>query len=342
MAIGTFQIPITSLLIIIFCLLVLSGFFSAIEIALFSFRKTRLAILVKQRNKRAILIEHIMKEPEKLLGTILVGNNIVAILISVLGTTVSLVLWGEKGVWVAFVSITFLLVMFGEIIPKVFASQFWESFTFACIRPISIIIWLLYPIVMIFSFFSNIFFHLFGIRIEYKKPFITKDELKHIVDMAKDTGHLKKDEVTLLEKVFAFHDRMAKEVMVPKSKIITLDINLPQDEMLKIITKGHFTRIPIYEGNPDNIIGILHTKEFVNIAFYKDLIVIQDLLRKPYFVLEEKKISEILRELQRQHLHLAVVKNAQDKVIGIITIEDILEEIVGEIMDEYEIPPRPK
>lgn len=336
MEIDLSQVPTLSLLIIIFCLLILSAFFSGAEIALFSFRRTRLVMLVKQGHKTARLIERVMKRPQRLLGTILVGNNIVAILISVLGTTLSLTVFGKKGIWIAFGGITFLLVLFGEIIPKLIASQFWEKFAFAAIRPLWLLMRLLYPLVSFFSLLSNIFFRLFGVKIEYKRPFITKDELRHIVTLSKEKGYLKKDEVTLLENVFAFHDRLVKEVMFPRNQIIALDINLPPDEMSRIITESHRTRLPVYNHNLDNIIGVLHTKEYLNVLCYQDTVKVQDLLRPPYFTTEKAKISELLRELQKKHLHLAVVKDKEDKISGIITIEDMLEEIVGEIRDEHE------
>lgn len=336
MEIDLSQIPVLSSLIIIFCLLVISAFFSGAEIALFTFRKTRLLMLVRQGNKTARLIDRMMKRPQRVLGTILVGNNIVAILISILGTTLSLNLFGKNGIWIAFLGITFLLVLFGEIIPKVIASQFWEKFAFAAVRPIWTLMKLLYPIVTFFSFLSNTLFRLFGVRIKYKRPFITKDELQHIVTLSKETGHLKKDEVTLLENVFAFQDRLVKEVMFPRKQMVALDINLAPDEMSRRITEGHHTRLPVYDGTLDNIIGVLHTKEYLNVLCYKNTVKIQDLLRPTYFTTEKTKISELLRELQKQHLHLAVVKDKEGKVSGIITIEDILEEIVGEIRDEYE------
>lgn len=294
-------------------------------------------MLVRQGNKTAILIERIMKRPERLLGTILVGNNIVAITVSIMGTALSIRLFGEKGVWVALGGVTFLLVLFGEIIPKVVASQFWEGFAFTAVRPIWLFMKLLYPLVAFFSVLSNIFFHLFGVKIEYKRPFITKDELRHIVDLSKEAGHLKKEEVTLLENIFAFHDRSVKEVMLPREQIVAVDINLPADKMLQIVAGSHRTRLPVYEGNLDNIIGIVHTKEYLNLLCYQDVVHVQDLLRPVYFTDESKKISELLRELQQKHLHLAVVKNQNTQIAGVITIEDILEEIVGEIRDEHEM-----
>ena len=195
-------LPPVSILIIIAGLLILSACFSATEIAMFSFRKTKLAMLVKQQNPTAILIQKILSEPDKLLGTILIGNNIVNTSASVLATALALHFFGENGIFVAMVVMTFILIQFSEVMPKVLASQYWERFSFAMARPIRILYYIFYPINMLISAVSRLLLKPFNIKIQHRKPMITKEELKHIVSLSTESGHLQEAETFLLMNIF--------------------------------------------------------------------------------------------------------------------------------------------
>ena len=328
-------LPPVSILIIIAGLLILSACFSATEIAMFSFRKTKLAMLVKQQNPTAILIQKILSEPDKLLGTILIGNNIVNTSASVLATALALHFFGENGIFVAMVVMTFILIQFSEVMPKVLASQYWERFSFAMARPIRILYYIFYPINMLISAVSRLLLKPFNIKIQHRKPMITKEELKHIVSLSTESGHLQEAETFLLMNIFEFTDRLVNEVMIPKEKMTALDINLSPEKIMEFITEKHFTRIPVYEDSVDNIVGILHTKDYFNVVCYKDIIATVDLLRKPIFVSEKTRISELLKEFQKKHSYMAIVRDDDNKTIGLITMENILEQIVGEIKDEH-------
>lgn len=328
-------LPPLSILIIIFCLLILSACFSASETAMFSFRKTRLAMLVKNGNKTAIAIQKTLAEPERLLGTILIGNNTVNTSASVLATALALFLFGEKGIFITMIVMTLFLIQFCEVMPKVIASQYWEKTSFALVRPMRILYHIFHPLNMIISFITKMVLKPFNIKIQHRQPIITKEELKHIVDMSTQSGHLEEDETFLLQNVFEFTDRIVSEVMLPKEKIVAVDMNQSPEKLMEFITDKHFTRIPVYEENIHNIVGILHTKDYFNVVCYKDIIVLADLLRKPMFVSEKTRISELLKEFQKKHLHLAIVKNDANETVGIITLENILEQIVGEIRDEH-------
>ncbi|HLD36233.1 MAG TPA: CNNM domain-containing protein [Planctomycetota bacterium] len=328
-------LPPASIMVIIAGLLILSACFSATEIAMFSFRKTKLAMLVKQQNKTAILIQKILSEPDKLLGTILIGNNIVNTSASVLATALALHFFGENGIFVAMVAMTLILIQFSEVMPKVLASQYWERFSFAMARPIRILYYIFYPINMLISAVSRLVLRPFNIKIQHRKPMITKEELKHIISLSTESGHLRESETFLLMNVFEFTDRLVSEVMIPKEKIAALDINLPPDKVMNLIMERHYTRIPVYEGVVDNIIGILHIKDYFNVVCYKDIIAMVDLLRKPFFVSEKARISELMKEFQKRHVHLAIVRDDDNKTVGLITLENILEQIVGEIRDEH-------
>jgi putative hemolysin len=328
-------LPPIAICVIILGLLILSACFSASETALFSFRKTKLAMLVKNQNKTALLIQKTLSEPDKLLGTILIGNNAVNTSASVLGTTLAIVLFGETGILIAMFVMTFVLIQFCEIMPKVLATQYWEKISFAVARPMKWFYYIFYPFNSLASFFTRLILKPFGIKIQSRQPIITKEELKHIVDMSKQSGHLQEDETFLLQNVFEFTDRLVDEVMLPKEKIVAVDINQTQEKLMEFITEKHFTRIPVYEGDINNIVGILHSKDYFNVVCYKDIIAFVDLLRKPMFVAEKTRISELLKEFQKKHLHLAIVKNDANETVGIITMENILEQIVGEIRDEH-------
>ncbi|MFH1228386.1 MAG: hemolysin family protein [Planctomycetota bacterium] len=329
------QLPLYTMLVVAIMLLPLSFFFSATEIAMFTFRKSKLAMLVKQNNKGALLINRIMQKPDKLLSTILVGNNLVNTAVTALATTIFLAWFGEKGLFISMAVTTFVLIEFCEILPKVIASQYWERFAFAFARPIYLFSFLLYPFIHLFSGMTRIATYIFNIKIQYRKPMITKEEIKHIVELSSEAGHLRSDEVTFLQNVLKFTDQIISDVMVPRDKIVALDINIKPEDATRFVTEKHYTRIPVYEGDLNNIVGILHTKDYFNVICYQNLIVLYDLLREPFFVSEEEKISDVLKKLQKDRVHLAVVRNNENKVTGLVTIENILEEIVGNITEEY-------
>jgi len=180
-----------------------------------------------------------------------------------------------------------------------------------------------YPFVALFSLTTRFFGLLLGIKIKYSKPLITKEELRHTVDIARETGNLKENEAIILQNLFKFTDRTVQEVMLPRNKVDILSISAPTNQILNTITEKHHTRIPIYEDSPDNIVGILYTKDFLHIVCYGEggLIILQDLMRKPYVVSENRKISEVLNELQKNRVHLAIVKDERGKFSGIITLK---------------------
>ncbi|MDI6733086.1 MAG: CNNM domain-containing protein [Planctomycetota bacterium] len=328
-------LPPFSVSVIIICLLILSACFSATEIAMFSFRKTKLAMLVKQQNKTAMLIQKTLSEPEKLLGTILIGNNIVNTSASILATALALNFFGEKGIFIAMVVMTFFLIQFCEVMPKVIASQYWEGVSFALARPMKILYYLFYPINLLVSLVTRTILRPFNIKIQRRKPIITKEELKHIVGMSTESGHLQETETFLLLNVFEFTDRLVNEVMIPTDKVAAIEINMPPEKVMDYITERHFTRIPVYEKDINNVIGVLHSKDYFNVIYYKNIIALIDLLRKPFLVSDKMRISELLKEFQKQRLHMAIVRDDENRTVGVITLENILEQIVGEIRDEH-------
>ena len=324
---------IVFMLALFFVLLFASAFFSLTETALFSINKVRLDFLIKQKNKKAISIFNIINEPDKLLSTLLTGNNIVNTVVSTIGTTLSIYYLHEWGVIMAPLIVATILLLFSETFPKVLATQYPETLSLWIIKPYEWIRWILSPIVALIMYITYLFFNLFGIKIEYKKTIFNRDEVKHIIKESGETGTLEGDEHKMLHRVFEFNDKLTCEVMVPVQKIVSINAEMCSNDIIRVVMEAGFTRYPVYRDNIDNIIGFIHAKTLINMMVNNPLFILEDLLLEPYFVSEDEKISEVLKEFQQNGLHIAVVKNINGTVIGIIQIKDILKIIFGELIE---------
>lgn len=321
------------MLFLFFVLLFVSAFFSMTETSLFSLNKVRLDFLIKQKNKKAASIYNIINEPDKLLGTILTGNNIVNTVVSTIGTTIAIFYLHEWGVILAPLIVALVLLLFGETFPKVLATQFPEQLSMWIIRPYEWIRFILSPVVSLITYITYLFFDLFGIKIEYKKTIFSREEVKHIIKASGETGVLVDGEHKLLHKVFEYNDKLAREIMVPRNKIVAINADTNRDEITRIITEEGHTRYPVYRHSLDNVIGIIHAKAIVNMLINNPLFILEDLMMQPYFVSEDKKISQILTEFQQKGLHIAIVKDTHGTVSGLIQIKDILKIIFGELRE---------
>lgn len=324
---------IVFMLVLFFVLLIVSAFFSLSETAFFSLNKTRLDFLIKQKNKRAISIFNIINEPDRLLSTILTGNNIVNTIVSTIGTTLAIYYLRKWGVILAPIIVALVLLMFSETFPKVLATQFPERLSLLIVKPYEWIRWILSPIVTLITYITYLVFNLFGIKIEYKKIIFTREEVKHIIRESGETGVLADGEHKLLHRVFELNDKFAKEIMVPRSKIAAINADMSSDDILRIVTEEGHTRYPVYRHSIDNVIGIIHSKAIINMLINNPLFVLEDLMMEPYFIPEDKEISKILVEFQQKGLHIAIVKDAQGAVSGLIQIKDILKVIFGELTE---------
>ncbi len=322
------------MLVLFFVLLIVSAFFSLSETAFFSLNKTRLDFLIKQKNKKAISIFNVISEPDRLLSTILTGNNIVNTIVSTIGTTLAIYYLREWGVILAPIIVALILLMFGETFPKVLATQFPDRLSLLIVKPYEWILWGLSPIVTLITYITYLAFNLFGIKIEYKKTIFTREEVRHIIKESGETGVLADGEHKLLHRVFELNDKFAKEVMVPRDKIVAINADMSSDDIVRIVTEEGHTRYPVYRRNIDNVIGIIHSKAIINMLINNPLFVIEDLMMEPYFVPEDKEISKILAEFQQKGLHVAIVKDTQGAVSGLIQIKDILKVIFGELTEK--------
>ena len=323
-------------IIVLIILLVLSGFFSMSETALMALSKIRIRHMVEEGVKGAKLVEKLTEDPNKLLGAILIGNNIVNILASSLATTLFVSLVGPSGVGVATAVMTVLVLIFGEITPKSIAKQKSEEVSLKVSKPINIIVKILKPFIGIFSFISSLFIRLLGGDPKATEPFITEEELRTMVGVSEEEGVLEDVEKEMIFNVFDFADSQAKDVMVQRVDIVAVDTEATYEEVLEVIKTEQFSRIPVYNQTIDDIVGVLYVKDLIIAGQNKEGFKVSDYMREPYYTFEFKKIKELFNEMKKTRNHLSVVLYEYGGTVGIVTIEDLIEEVFGDIEDEYD------
>jgi putative hemolysin len=306
------------------------------ETALMALSKIRIRHMVEEGVKGAKLIEKLTEDPSRLLGAILIGNNIANIGASALATSIALKAFGERGVGIVTIIMTILVLIFGEITPKSIAKQNSEKVALRVSNPINIIVRLFKPLVSIFTLISSLFIRLLGGDPKATEPFITEEELKTMVGVSEEEGVLEDVEKEMIFNVFEFADAQVKDVMVQRVDVIAVDVNATYDEVINIIKTEQFSRIPVYNQNIDDVIGILNVKDLIIASQSKENFNVSDYMREPYYTFEFKKITELFSEMKNTRNHMAVVLDEYGGNVGIVTIEDLIEEIVGEIEDEYD------
>lgn len=313
--------------IVLVVLIILSGFFSSAETALISISKIKARHLAKEKGQANRLILKMKEDPHRLLSTILIGNNLVNVGASAIATAISIELIANNAVGIATGVMTFLILIFGEIIPKSMATRNNIMIARLVIFPIYWCSLLFYPIILFLNFIPR----LTG-KIK-RKPNITEEELMTFVEVVEEEGEIKEEEKELIENIFEFDDTNASEIMTPRGDMFVFDIDEPMS--LKMIIKSGYTRIPVFEGDIDNIIGILNIKDlFMVQATSGGEIDVRQIMHRPYFVPEYKKLDSLLQQFKKRKQHMAIVVDEHGGISGLITLEDALEEIVGEISDE--------
>jgi putative hemolysin len=315
-------------IIVLIGLLFLSGFFSSAETALFSISRTKARHLAKNNNNRAfILIKQMKDDPHRLLSTVLIGNNIVNVGAAALATSIAIHYFTNYAIGVATGVMTFLILVFGEVLPKSIATRNNVLIARMTIYPIYWFSVLCYPILIFLNFIPK----LTG-KIK-KTPTVTEEELMTFVEVVEEEGEIKEEEKELIHNIFEFDDTNASEIMTPRGDMFVIEA----DEKLnleKIIESG-FTRIPVIEGGVDHVVGIMNIKDlFLHIITSGNEIDVRKIMTPPYFVPENKKLDKLLHQFKKRKHHLAIVIDEHGGVSGLITLEDALEEIVGEISDE--------
>lgn len=336
----------------IILLILLVGFFSASEVAVLSTRKSRMQELAEKGNRRAAVILKFQTNPENFLATVHVGAVFSLTLASGLGGILgfqylvpalaqSTTTWiSESSSWLSLaimvISIAFLVVAFGELIPKSIALRYSESIALKISAPVQLFSTIFRVPVRLLTLTSNAFLSMFRDRTNFTESRISEEEFKLMLEEGTKTGVIDKTEHELINSIFEFTDTTAKEVMIPRPDVVAIDISAPRERIVRTVLEEGYSRMPVYKDTIDNIIGVVYTKDLLGLLEHRNLIVIQDIVRPAYFVPETVKISRLMRDLQKRQLHLAIVTDEFGGTEGIVTMEDILEEIVGEIHDEYD------
>ena len=324
-------------LVILVILVALSSFFSASETALMSLNRIRIRHLVDENIKGAKLLEKLTNDPNKLLGSILIGNNIVNIGASALASSLAMKLLGDSGVALATGVMTVLVLIFGEITPKTIAKQKAEQISLRIIKIISVIVKVLTPLVFVFTQISQVFIKLLGAEPDVNESFITQEELKTMVGVSEEEGVLEEEEKEMIFNVFEFGDLQVKDVMIQRVDIVAVNVDVTYDEILEVIKQEQFSRIPVYNETIDDIVGVLNIKDLLFISDEdKKNFDIKKFMRDPFYTFEFKKVMELFAEMKKSRNHISIVLDEYGGTVGIATIEDLVEEVVGEIEDEYD------
>jgi len=327
------------LLILIICIL-LSAFFSATETAFTSLSRPKVSHMVDRRLPGSKLVKRLKEDPATLLSTVLIGNNIVNIGASVLATTIVLSItermgWGGIGTAAGIATgvMTFFILVFGEITPKTVAMRHAETIALFCAWPIFAISLILTPVAMFLAAFSRPLIYLFGGRMPEGGPFVTEEEIKMLIAAGAREGVIESEEKEMISSIFEFGETKVSEVMTPRPDIKAVEDATPIEEVIKLILETGHSRIPVYEGNIDNIIGMVYAKDLLSCTREDSL---RNYLRAALFIPESKRLDDLLHQMQAARTHVAIVVDEFGVTAGIVSMEDLVEEIVGEIHDEFE------
>jgi CBS domain containing-hemolysin-like protein len=314
-------------IVVLSVLLLLSGFFSSAETALFSISKAKAIHLAKERGYSNSLIKKMKDDPHRLLSTILIGNNIVNVGASALATAITINLVDSNAVGIATGVMTLLILIFGEIFPKSIATRNNVAIARLVIIPLYWLSILFAPVIFMLNFIPKLTGKM------KKKPQVTEEELMTFVEVVEEEGGIEEEEKELIENIFEFDDTSASEIMTPRGDMYT--INADEELNLEDVIRSGFTRIPVFESDIDHIIGILNIKDlFMQQVTSSEPVDVRKIMSEPYFVPENKKLDNLLQQFKKRKQHMAVIVDEHGGVSGLITLEDALEEIVGEIIDE--------
>lgn len=339
---------------LIFLLILINAFFASAEIAVIAARKSNIKNLAEKGNRNAGIVHQFQSNPEPFLATVQIGVTLVGAAAAAVGgaTAVeSLKPFLEKvpllapfsefiSVSVAVLVISYFSLVIGELVPKALAIKHPEPIAMAMSRPLELFSRLFRPFVNMLSLSTNLFLKPLGEKV-VPGSFISEEEIKLLLKEGREKGVFNQTEQELIHSVFEFNDISVKEVMVPRPKIHAIQIDMPSQELLKYVTENKFSRYPVYKTNFNDIVGILYFKDLLGILTLDKPVILKDLLHPAYFIPETMQVSHLLKELQRRRIQMAIVINEYGSVEGLVTMEDLVEEIVGEIQDEYDIEDRP-
>ena len=322
-------------LLILVILLALSAFFSSSETALTTVNKIRVRTLAESGVEKAVILSKVIEQQGKMLSAILIGNNIVNLSASSLLTTLTIKIFGNKAVGVATGVLTLLILVFGEITPKTLSTISAETMALRSAGIIYGLMWGLTPVIAVVNKLSLGVLMFLRVDPNKRQEMITEDELRTIVEVSHEEGVIETEEKKMINNVFDFGDSLAKDIMVPRIDMTFVDVEATYEELLDIFRKEKYTRIPVYENNTDNVIGVINVKDLLLIDDHEGFH-IRNHMRKPLFTYEYKKTAELMVEMRGTFKNIVIVLDEYGATAGLITLEDMLEEIVGELRDEFD------
>ncbi|GAA0121882.1 MAG: HlyC/CorC family transporter [Clostridium argentinense] len=341
---------VTSQLILIVILTLINAFFASAEMAIVSLNKNKMKILAEEGNKKANLLLKLMDEPTKFLSTIQVGITLAGFFSSASAATglsgglaeylkrFNIPYSGQIAIILVTIILSYITLVFGELFPKRVALQKSETIAMISVMPILYVSKITVPFVKLLSASTNILVRLFGLEIDGLDEKVSREEIKSLVEVGQENGVINETEKEMINSIFDFDDKLAEEIMTPRTEVYLININTPLSEILDELMEERYSRIPVYEEDIDNIIGILYMKDFFIEArkYGFENVDIRSILQQPYFVPETKNIDELFKELQSSRKHMAVLIDEYGGFSGIVSIEDIIEEVMGNIEDEYD------
>lgn len=314
-----------------------SAFFSASETSLMSLSKIRMRYMQDEGVKNADLVASLIESPNKLLNAILVGNNVVNIAATSISTALLTAKFGANGVAAATAIMTIIILIFGEITPKSIAANNSEKVALLVSKPIKLIITILSPVVWIFNIFTKFMFRIIGVKADEKNAFITEEELKTMVNVSHEEGVLEVEEREIINNVFEFGDMQAKDAMVQRMDMVTVEVDDSYEEIIEVFREEKLSRLPVYEDSVDDIIGIINIKDMIFLSDEeKEYFSVKNYMRDPFFTYEFKKITQLLEDMKKAKTQIAIVLDEYGGTSGLLTVEDLVEVIVGDIEDEYD------
>ncbi len=316
-------------------LFILSAFFSGSETALTALDRLRLKYLVEKKRPGAERLDTVLAHPDRLLSAILIGNNVVNIAASVFATALFIKLYGEHGELMTILIMTPVLLIFSEVCPKTYAAQNPERVSFLVLRPILLVMWVLTPLIWLVTRVSRLMTWLFPG--EAGRPLISEDEIKSIITVGEQDGVVAAEQRRMLHGVFELSQSRVRDLMVPRTEVVGIDASTSFAEVLSLVQSARHSRFPIYNESLDNIVGIVHSKDILNYVNRSEEFQIEHVARQPYFVPESKRVNLLLQSFRERKVHLAIVVDEYGGVEGIVTLEDVIEEVFGDIEDEYDV-----
>jgi CBS domain containing-hemolysin-like protein len=325
-------------LIVILIALVLAALAASAETSLTSISRVRLRQLVEQKVPQAIVVERLHRDPNAYLSTILIVNTVAIIVASSAATLLALHLYRQRvAEWLVSLVLSLVVLIACEITPKTLALQRAERVALRMARLVAWATWVMRPIVFVLTAITRLILRMLGGRAQVRGPFVTEEELKMLVSVGEEEGVLEEEEREMIHGIFEMGDMLVRELMVPRTDLVAIEVNEPVEKAVELVTKHGHTRIPVYEGNLDHIVGVLYAKDLLRAVVRGEHKSLREIARKPYFTPESNKVQDVLRDLRKNRVHMAIVVDEYGGTAGAVTIEDILEEIVGPIQDEYDI-----